>query len=80
MDQKIVIICEAALFQTIEENLETCRKSLPLTPYNNPHSLQNPLLHYKRLKLLPLHLGFSAKLRIWQVSACKMEPRSGIIS
>ena len=26
-----------------------------------------------------LHLGFSAKLRIWQVSACKMEPRSGII-
>ena len=29
---------------------------------------------------LGLHLGFSAKLRIWQVSACKMEPRSGIIS
>ena len=27
-----------------------------------------------------LHLGFSAKLRIWQVPACKMEPRSGIIS
>ena len=27
-----------------------------------------------------LHLGFSAKLRIWQVSACKMEPRSGNIS
>ena len=26
-----------------------------------------------------LHLGFSAKLRIWQVSACKMEPRSGMI-
>ena len=26
-----------------------------------------------------LHLGFSAKLGIWQVSACKMEPRSGII-
>ena len=26
-----------------------------------------------------LHLGFSAKLRIWQVPACKMEPRSGII-
>ena len=26
-----------------------------------------------------LHLGFSAKLRIWQASACKMEPRSGII-
>ena len=26
---------------------------------------------------LGLHLGFSAKLRIWQVSACKMEPRSG---
>ena len=26
-----------------------------------------------------LHLGFSAKLKIWQASACKMEPRSGII-
>ena len=26
-----------------------------------------------------LHLGFSAKLRVWQVPACKMEPRSGII-
>ena len=26
---------------------------------------------------LGLHLEFSAKLRIWQVSACKMEPRSG---
>ena len=29
---------------------------------------------------LGLHLGFSAKLRIWQVSAYKMEPRSGFIS
>ena len=28
---------------------------------------------------LGLHLGFSAKLRIWQVPACKMEPRSGYI-
>ena len=28
---------------------------------------------------LELHLGFSAKLRIWQVPACKMEPRSGYI-
>ena len=27
-----------------------------------------------------LHLGFLAKLRIWQVPACKMEPRSGYIS
>ena len=26
-----------------------------------------------------LHLGYSARLRIWQVPACKMEPRSGII-
>ena len=26
-----------------------------------------------------LHFGFSAKLGIWQVPACKMEPRSGII-
>ena len=26
-----------------------------------------------------LHLGFSAKLRIWQVPICKMEPLSGII-
>ena len=28
---------------------------------------------------LGLHLEFSAKLRIWQVSACKMEPQSGTI-
>ena len=28
---------------------------------------------------LGLHLGFSAKLRIWQLSACKMKPRSGTI-
>ena len=27
-----------------------------------------------------LHLGFSAKLRIWQVPTCKKDPRSGIIS
>ena len=27
-----------------------------------------------------LHLGFSAKLRIWQVPTCKMEPQSGIIA
>ena len=26
-----------------------------------------------------LHLGFSAKLTIWQVSACKMKPQRGII-
>ena len=28
---------------------------------------------------LGLHLGFSARLRIWQVSAYKMEPRGGSI-
>ena len=28
---------------------------------------------------LGLHLGFSVKLRIWQVPACKMEPQSGYI-
>ena len=28
---------------------------------------------------LGLHLGFSARLGILQVSACKMEPRSGTI-
>ena len=28
---------------------------------------------------LGLHLGLSANLRIWQVSSCKMEPRSGMI-
>ena len=27
-----------------------------------------------------LHLGFSAKLSIWQVTGCKMEPRSGYIA
>ena len=35
---------------------------------------------FQIIATLGLHLGFSAKLRIWQVSACKMEPRSGIIS
>ena len=28
---------------------------------------------------LGVHLGFSAKLRIWQVSACKMEPQNGFM-
>ena len=28
---------------------------------------------------LGLHLRFSAKLKIWQIPACKMEPRSGYI-
>ena len=28
---------------------------------------------------LGLHLGLSAKLKIWQVPTCKMEPRSGYI-
>ena len=27
-----------------------------------------------------LHLGFSAKLKIWQAPGCKMEPQSGIIT
>ena len=35
--------------------------------------------HLKRFCHTQLHLGFSAKLRIWQVPTCKMEPRSGII-
>ena len=26
-----------------------------------------------------LHLGFSARMKIWQVPGCKMEPRSGMI-
>ena len=26
-----------------------------------------------------LHYGFSAKLKIWEVPACKMEPQSGVI-
>ena len=26
-----------------------------------------------------LHLGFSAKLKIWHVPACKVEPQNGII-
>ena len=34
---------------------------------------------YKFFATLGLHLGFSAKLRIWQVPTCKMEPRSGMI-
>ena len=34
----------------------------------------------KNISTLGLNLGFSAELRIWQVPACKMEPRSGINS
>ena len=34
---------------------------------------------YTRCCHTRLHLGFSANLRIWQVSACKMEPQRGII-
>ena len=37
----------------------------------------NKLIHHCHTRL---HLGFSAKLRIWQVPTCKMEPRSGNIS
>ena len=36
-------------------------------------------LGYKVIATLGLHLGLSANLRIWQVSACKLEPRSGMI-
>ena len=44
------------------------------------HSFVCTILGSGDIATLGLHLGFSAKLRIWQVSACKMEPRSGIIS
>ena len=37
------------------------------------------ILHISYIYIATLHLGFSVKLRIWQVPACKMEPRSGII-
>ena len=33
----------------------------------------------ENIATLRLHLRFSAKLRVWQVPACKMEPRSGMI-
>ena len=33
-----------------------------------------------QIATLGLHLGFSAKLKIWQVPTCKKKPRSGIIS
>ena len=36
-------------------------------------------LDFSVFATLGLHLGFSAKLKIWQVPACKMEPRSGYI-
>ena len=35
------------------------------------------ITEFSIIATLGLHLGFSAKLRTWQVSACKMEPRSG---
>ena len=41
--------------------------------YNDFDFWGSPFCHTR------LHLGFSAKLRILQVPACKMEPRSGII-
>ena len=33
----------------------------------------------ENIATLGLHIRFSAKLRVWQVLACKMEPRSGMI-
>ena len=33
----------------------------------------------ENIATLGLHLRFSAKLRVWQVPACKMEPQSGMI-
>ena len=54
-----------------------------------PYTGQKAACELEMFHLLPIssplfchtrfHLGYSAKLRIWQVSACKMEPRSGII-
>ena len=49
-------------------------------PIKNERSLSSFLQYSFQYCHTRLHLGFSAKLRIWQASACKMEPRSGIIS
>ena len=43
------------------------------------HGSGSDYTHFCPVATLGLHLGFSAKLRTWQVSACKMEPRSGTI-
>ena len=44
------------------------------------HTVVNVVLFQLSYCHTRLHLGFSAKLRVWQVPACKMEPRSGLIS
>ena len=46
----------------------------------DPKIILNPNFLWPNIfATLGLHLGFSAKLRIWQVPTCKMEPRSGMI-
>ena len=47
-----------------------------VTNFHISGQILDNILYYCHTRL---HLGFSAKLRIQQVLACKMEPRSGII-
>ena len=46
----------------------------------DPKIILNPKFLWPNIfGTLGLYLGFSAKLRIWQVAACKIEPQHGII-
>ena len=51
--------------------------SLEWSPPTQGWSPMDPRLF--DIATLGLHLGLSAKLKIWQVPTCKMEPRSGYI-
>ena len=57
------------------------KKELVLFPLDLTHFLYNYQISFwlKSYCQTRLHLGFSAKLGVWQDSAFKMEPRSGII-
>ena len=56
-----------------------CAAIIPPTGSNDLSEMYTSICSWY-VATLGLHLGISAKLRFWQVSACKMEPQSGIIS
>ena len=56
--------------------LENIHQSVQILEKTPPTRKATQSKFYCRIRL---HLEFSAKLRIWQVPACKMEPRSGNI-
>ena len=73
---KIILNFWIINFQFIFTYCHTRLHPLDLTPFLSNYEISFLLKSYCHTRL---HLGFSAKLGIWQVSAYKMEPRSGIV-